>query len=376
MAYLTLDRSKLQANFDHLQELFTSHDIDWGITTKLLCGNKLFLNEVIRLGHLELLDSRISNLRAIKELSPEAQTVYIKPPASALIEDLVKWADVSFNTELATIRAISAEAVRQDRQHLIIIMIEMGDLREGVLREDIVAFYEQVFQLPNIKIIGIGTNLNCLNGVMPSEDKLIQLGLYKKIIELTNNVDIQWISAGTTVTIPLLKAGGLPQAINHFRIGEALFFGQDLVAEDTFAGMHDDVLELHAQIIELAEKPTTPSGTLGKNPFGVTAEAESNGSTSHRAILDVGYLDISPQYLEPVDERLEVIGGSSDMLVLNVGDNEAGLKVGSYVKFRLKYMGALHLMNSTYIDKFVVDESGEQISELVEAELEVVAAGS
>jgi predicted amino acid racemase len=369
VAYLTLNRPKLQANFDFLEHLFGEHHIDWGITTKLLCGHKLFLNEVIRLGRLELLDSRISNLRAIKELAPEAQTVYIKPPASALIEELVTWADVSFNTELETIRAISAEAVRQDRQHLIIIMIEMGDLREGVLREDIVEFYEQVFQLPNIKIIGIGTNLNCLNGVMPSEDKLIQLGLYRTIIELKNNVNIQWVSAGTTVTLPLLMAGGLPRAINHFRIGEALFFGQDLVAEGTFAGMHDDVLELHAQVIELAEKPTTPSGPLGKNPFGVTAETEGGGGTSHRAILDVGYLDISPQYLEPVDPRLDVIGGSSDMLVLNVGDNEAGLRVGSYVTFRLKYMGALHLMNSAYIDKFVLDESGRQIADLPQAQL-------
>lgn len=70
-----------------------------------------------------------------------------------------------------------------------------------------------------------------------------------------------------------------------------------------------------------------------------------------------------------MDERTEVIGGSSDMLVLNVGENEAGLKVGSYVKFRLKYMGALHLMNSAYIDKFVLDESGEQIAERPEGEL-------
>ncbi len=365
MAYLTLDRPKLEANFNHLEGLLGARGIDWGITTKLLCGNKLFLNEVIRLGRLELLDSRMSNLRAIKELSPQAQTVYIKPPSRAIIEELVTWADVSFNTELETIRAISAEAVKQDKTHLIIIMIEMGDLREGVLREDIVAFYEQVFRLPNIRIIGIGTNLNCLNGVMPSEDKLIQLGLYKTIIELKNGVEIQWVSAGTTVTLPLLLAGGLPAAINHFRIGEALFFGQDLVHENTFEDMHDDVLELHAQVIELAEKPTTPSGVLGKNPFGQTAENEAEGpSTTHRAILDVGYLDISPQYLTPVDPRLEVIGGSSDMLVLNVGDNEAGLKVGSYVTFRLKYMGALHLMNSPYIDKFVLDAAGEKIADL------------
>ncbi|CAM3636407.1 hypothetical protein DESA109040_18400 [Deinococcus saxicola] len=48
MAYLTLSRPKLQANFDHLAHLSSGRGIDWDITTRLLCGNKLFLNEVIR----------------------------------------------------------------------------------------------------------------------------------------------------------------------------------------------------------------------------------------------------------------------------------------------------------------------------------------
>ena len=78
-------------------------------------------------------DSRISNLKNIKKLAPHVQTVYIKPPAKRSIVSIVRYADVSFNTEIYTIKMLSAEAQRQNKVHKIIIMIEMGDLREACL---------------------------------------------------------------------------------------------------------------------------------------------------------------------------------------------------------------------------------------------------
>ena len=363
MAYMTLSRPKLKQNFDKLEALFASHGISWGVTSKLLCGNRRYLKELLDLGSREILDSRVSNLKKVKELCPEAQTVYIKPPAKRAVPDVVRYVDVSFNTELKTIRLLSEEAVKQGKRHKIVIMIEMGDLREGVMRDEVVEFYEQVFHLPNIDVIGLGTNLNCLSGVMPSEDKLIQLGLYKKIIELEHGVTIPWVSAGTSVTIPLLLQGGVPESVNHFRIGETLFFGLNLVTGETLEGFHRDVLELHAEIIEVAKKPMTPSGELGENPFGERRELEPGTpvTLSHRAILDIGYLDINPDYLIVQDPTMTILDASSDMLVLDLGDNPNGLEVGDTIAFELKYMGALHLMNSSYIDKLVVDEVGTVI---------------
>lgn len=364
MAYLNLNRDKLRHNYHHLENLFASHGISWGIVTKLLCGNRRFLTEVLNLGATEIQDSRVSNLRKIKEIRPEVQTVYIKPPAKRSIHDIVKYVDVSFNTELATIRALSEEAVRQGKLHKIVIMLEMGDLREGVLRDSIVAFYEEIFRLPGISVIGLGTNLNCLNGVMPNEDKLIQLGLYKKIIELEYGVTIPWVTAGTSVTIPLLKQGRVPDTVNHFRIGEALYFGLNLFTGEPLESMHTDVLTLHAEVIEVAEKPSVPSGELGENPFGAKADVDTAGptGTSHRAILDIGYLDINPDYLIPLRDDLTIIDATSDMLVLDLGDNPMNISVGDTVPFALKYMGALHLMNSHYIDKLVVTNEQEAIA--------------
>lgn len=356
MAYITLNKTKLKENFEFLKATFSKNHVEWGVVSKLLCGNRLFLQELIDLGVEEVHDSRISNLAMVKSLNPNIQTAYIKPVSKRNIGKMVQFADVSLNSELESIRWISEEAVAQNRNHKIIIMVETGDLREGVMGEHLVEFYSQIFQLPNIEIIGLGTNLNCLNGVMPSTDKLIQLSLYKQIIELKFNKKIPWISAGTSVTIPLMLTQQLPKGINHFRVGETLFFGVDLFEEKIIEGMNGDVFELHAEIIEMQEKPLLPVGNLAANPQGEIMEVDQSlyGKSSFRAIIDIGLLDVDPKYLLPCDAEYEILGASSDMLIINLGENLQNYKVGDTLNFDLKYMGALSVLNSDYIDKKVI----------------------
>jgi predicted amino acid racemase len=358
MAFLKLYRKKLQENYAFLDTLFKERKIEWGVVTKLLCGNTIYLKEVIDLGVMEMHDSRISNLKKIKKLNPAIQTVYIKPPSKLNIEKIVKYADVSFNTEIYTIQMLSQEATKQNKTHGIIIMIEMGDLREGVMGEELLSFYEQVFSLPNIEIRGIGTNLNCLSGVMPTQDKLIQLSLYKQLIEAKFNVKIPWVSGGTSVAIPLMLKNARPMAVNHFRVGEALFFGKDLFTGKTIKGMHNDVFKLYAEIIEITEKSNIPSGELGENVAGNTFEIDENkdlNATSLRAILDFGLLDMQPRYLAPTDDAISIIDSSSDMTVIDISDSKKSYKVGDLISFNIQYMGALYLLNSNYIEKTVTD---------------------
>lgn len=356
MAFLKLYKQKLQENYIFLDTIFKERNIQWGVVTKLLCGNTIYLKEIIALGVTEMHDSRISNLKKIKKLNPSIQTVYIKPPSKRNIESIVKFADVSFNTEIYTIQMISEEAKKQNKFHGIIIMIEMGDLREGVLGEELLSFYEQVFSLPHIEIRGIGTNLNCLSGVMPTQDKLIQLSLYKQLIEAKFNVTIPWVSGGTSVAVPLMLKNARPMAVNHFRIGEALFFGKDLFTNETITGLHNDVFMLYAEIIEITEKANNPIGELGENVAGNTYEMADNvdlSETSLRAILDFGLLDMQPQYLSPMDENISIIDSSSDMTVIDISTSTKNYKVGDLVAFKLQYMGALYLLNSDYIEKIV-----------------------
>ncbi|MEX2511307.1 MAG: alanine/ornithine racemase family PLP-dependent enzyme [Cyclobacteriaceae bacterium] len=356
MAFLNLYRDKLKNNFEFLREKFNENHVSWGVVSKILCGNRKYIKELIDMGADEIHDSRISNLAKVKEINPNVQTVYIKPPSKRNLADMVKYADVSLNSELNTIKWISDEAFKQNKNHKIIIMVETGDLREGVMGDHLIDFYSKIFELPNLEVIGLGTNLNCLNGVMPSADKLIQLSLYKQIIELKFNKKIPWVSAGTSVTIPLMLHKQLPKGVNHFRVGETLYFGIDLFEEKTIEGMHGDVFELFTEIIEMQEKPLLPTGNLASNPQGTVADIDESlyGKSSFRAILDLGLLDVDPKYLIAEDGQFEILGASSDMLIINLMENPKKYKVGDLVKFRLKYMGALAILNSSYIEKRVV----------------------
>ncbi len=357
MAYLELHKSRLNHNYKFLSKLFGDRNIEWGVVAKLLCGNKNYIQEILNLGVMEIHDSRISNLKVVKDINPEVQTVYIKPPAKRSILKIVKYADVSFNSEYTTIKMLSEEAVKQGKLHKIIIMIEMGDLREGILGENVIEFYSSVFELPGIKVVGLGSNLNCLHGVMPSQDKLIQLSLYKQLIEAKFNRTIPWVSGGTSVTIPLLLKNLRPMGVNHFRVGEILYFGLNLFTMKTVKGMKDDVFKLHAEIIELHEKPMVPTGELAENPSGELLEIDESkyGKSSYRAIIDIGLLDISPEYLIPDDKKIEISGASSDMLVIDLGKTRRNYKVGDLISFKLRYMGALSILNSDYIEKKIVE---------------------
>jgi predicted amino acid racemase len=145
----------------------------------------------------------------------------------------------------------------------------------------------------------------------------------------------------------------IPKGVNHFRVGETLYFGVNLFEDKLIPGMKEDVFEFAAQIIEITEKPMVPMGELGANPQGDVMEVDTAlyGQTHYRAILDVGLLDLDPKYIVPFKDNYEVVGASSDMLVLDLRKNKSKLKVGDMLRFRLKYMGALQLLNSDYVEK-------------------------
>ncbi len=356
MAFIQLNKEKLKHNFDFLNDLFEHNNINWAIVTKLLCGNRSYLKEVIDLGLRQVGDSRLSNLRVIKSIDPGIETIYIKPPAQRSLPSVVRYADISLNTELYTINLLNEEAKKQNKIHKIIIMIEMGDLREGVMGHRLIDFYGKIFNLPNIEVIGIGTNLNCLYGIMPSQDKLIQLGLYKQLIENKFNRKIPFVSGGSSVTIPLLVKKILPASVDHFRVGESLFFGKDLFTEKLIKGMKNGIFTLYAEIIELNEKPVVPTGEIGVNVAGEKPRFDDRdlGKKSYRAILDFGLLDTDIDNLELTDKSLTISGASSDMLVVDMGTRKPEYGIGDLIEFKLNYMGALNIMNSNYIEKKIV----------------------
>lgn len=364
MSHITLHKEKLIHNYHFLKTLFTKHSIEWAVVAKILCGNEMFLKCLLEITEQEVCDSRLMNLKRIKKLSPDTRTIYIKPPAKRLAASIVKYADVSFNSELDTVKALSEEAVNQQKIHRVVIMVEMGELREGVMSDALEKLYGEIIRLPGIEVAGIGMNLNCLNGILPDREKLAELIAHTKDLENIYHKEIPTITAGSSVTIPLLFSGEVPEGINHFRIGETLFFGTDVFHDTHISGMQQDVFRLTAEVLEITEKPMVPNGLAGTNLTGdrpVFDEADCD-KTSVRVIVDLGLLDIDPSDIVPLTKGLEIAGASSDMMVLNMTDGNPDLKVGDTLDFGMNYMAVLRAMNSEYVDKVVHTDGTEKIN--------------
>ena len=354
MNQLNIDLIALRHNIRQIDQWVSARPhASWTLTTKVLCGHAGVLEALAALGIRSMADSRLSNLEVIEELDPDVETWYLRLPHLPVADDVVRLADVSLNSEIEVIEALDEAARAQGRTHRIVIMIELGDLREGVLPGSLISFYEHVFELPNIEVIGIGSNLGCLSGAVPTIDQFAQLCLYHELLELKFGRPLPVLSAGTSAALPLLRDGQVPTKVNHFRIGESVFLGTDLVQGGGLEGLRQDVITLEVYIVELREKSLAPTGeTTDMMPFESLQSSESApGQRGYRAIVTVGQLDTDVRGLTPVNEDYEIVGASSDLSVVYVGDNEEGLKVGDTIQFRASYGALVRLMLSKYIEK-------------------------
>jgi predicted amino acid racemase len=367
MNRLTIDLLALRHNISQINRWVSGHrDASWTLTTKVLCGHEGVLAALGALGIRSMADSRLSNLQAIAGLGKDVETWYLRLPHLPVIEDVVRLSDVSLNSELGVIEALDAAARAQGKTHRVVIMIELGDLREGVLPGSLVEFYERAFQLRNIEVIGIGSNLGCLSGAVPSIDQFSTLCLYHELLELKFKRPIPLVSAGTSASLPLLRDRLLPAKVNHFRIGESAFLGTDLIHGEPLEGLRDDAMTLEVDVVEIREKSLAPSGeTTDMMPFESLATTEqAPGSRGYRAVVTVGQLDTDIAGLTPVDDRYEIVGASSDLAVVNVGENPEGLSVGDTICFRPSYGSLVRLMLSKYIDKVVTPSLGSFAREI------------
>ncbi len=361
MSRININLDALKHNVSAVKRLMDLHDAKWVAVTKALCGNEDLLQALRVMGVPAIGDSRLSNLETAKDVIPDVERWYLRGPLPSVVDEVVRCSEVSLNSEIETIELLNAEAAKLDRVHGIIIMVELGDLREGILPGGLVKFYEHVFELPHINVLGIGANLGCLAGAVPTVDQLMQLVLYRELLELKFDHKLPLCSAGTTATLPLTLNGQLPEAVNHFRIGEALLLGTDLINGGQLPYMRGDVFTLEAEISEIKEKGLVPLAETASVSRMAEIEQEETtpGQRGYRALVNVGQLDTDLTGLTPVDPSHRIAGGSSDITVVNLGEETGGLRVGDLITFKVNYSALVRLMMSKYIDKVFTPELPE-----------------
>ena len=348
--YLTIDLKKIEHNSRTIVTLCNDHGINVSGVTKVVCGNPEVARAILRGGVKTIADSRLENIERMQQAGVDADYTLLRLPPLSAVEEVVQHTTCSLNSELAVIQVLSAAANKQHKVHEVILMVELGDLREGVMPENLPAIVEEVIKLPAIRLVGLGANLACYAGVVPSRDNMNQLVALADQLQRQFGINLSILSAINSSGLELIASGRMPQRINHARIGEAILLGRETTHRRPWPDTYQDAFQLHAEILELKRKPSRPHGELAEDAFGHQPTFADNGE-GLRALLNVGREDVDIEGITPLDKRLKILGASSGYLVLDVSAAEGKLRVGDELGFSLNYSALLAAMTSKYVKK-------------------------
>lgn len=352
---LYIDKEKIYENAKCVVDLCRKNEIGVSGVIKGVNGIESVADSFIRAGCTEIASSRLEQLVDLKKHRPEVKTMLLRLPMKNEINEMVRFVDVSLNSEKNTVDLIEKACEKYVKEHQVILMLDLGDLREGFFYPD--ELFELAIHieknLKHLKLAGIGTNLGCYGSVKPTEKNLGLLCALAERIEKEIGRRLEYISGGATSSLPLLVSGKMPERVNNLRIGEGILLNMDLpeIWEVKIDGMHQDTFILKAQIVEIKEKPSYPVGELFIDAFGNKPVYEDRGIRK-RALLALGKQDFALEdKLIPLDPDIVVIGSSSDHMIVDIEDSKHHYNIGDTVGFRMFYGPMLHLCSSEWVRK-------------------------
>jgi predicted amino acid racemase len=350
---IEIELDKLAYNARKQTALYGSKGICVTAVTKGFCSSPRIANTLLDSGIRSFGESRITNIQKMQEAGIGAQFILIRSPMPSEIERVVDFIDVSLNTEISVIRLLARQAAKRGKIQRIILMIELGDLREGILPSDVVPIVAEVMGLRSVKLIGIGTNLACYGGVRPTESKMRELSAIAGNLQQQYGITFEIVSGGNSANYQWFVSTPDVGLINHLRIGEAILLGCDTLTRERIPGLYTDAFTLVAEVIELKTKPSRPYGEIAQDAFGRVPVFEDKGNIE-RAILALGRQDVDSSAIKP-RIKADVLGACSDHLILDVSG--LGLEVGAEVQFDVGYSALLRAMTSPYVEKVYLPRS-------------------
>lgn len=347
---IEVNLDKITQNTRVMTDLCACFKIQVAGVTKVACGSPHVAQAMLSGGVRQIADARLENLVRLRENGVCGDLLLLRIPMLSQAPDVVAYADLSLNSELEVIGGLSREALRRNKKHKIILMIDVGDLREGVLPEDAPEVVERILAMDGVTLEGIGTNLSCYGGIIPSLTNMSMLVEVADRLESRFKIHLNIISGGNTGVVSLVREGKIHPRINHLRIGEGILLGVNSLDRQPLPDMAQDAFVLKAEIIELNQKPTVPVGEQGQDAFGGAPKFKDRGVRA-RAILGLGREDIDVANIAPLDEQAEVLGASSDHLLVDIQNCRRAYRVGEVMAFRMGYSALLAAMTSPYVAK-------------------------
>ena len=351
---LTVDTGKLYNNIKTVADDCSAQGISIAGVIKGFNGIYEAALQFVKAGCSQLATSRMEQIIDAREKGIDAEFMLVRIPMLSEAEEVAAYADMSLNSEIEVIRAIDRACEKFGRTHGIILMADLGDLREGYWDKDELvetAVYIEN-ELKNVKLTGVGTNLGCYGSIKPTVDKMNELADIACRIEEKIGRELDIVSGGATSSYPLVLDKVMPAKINHLRMGEGIILAYDLqeIWGLDMSRLSQEVFTFKAEVIEVKNKPTHPVGEIFIDGFGRMPEYEDRGIRK-RALLATGKLDYAlNDKIFPKMKGIELIGASSDHAILDIEDCEEKIKLGDIIEFNVSYPSLMYLTNSRYIN--------------------------
>ena len=343
---IEVDLRKMRHNAETVVGRLKERGIRVTGVTKAVCGHPAIAQAMLDGGCTGLAEARLSNVRRLRKADINCPITMIRTPMLSQVDEVVQLCEASYNTEILVIAGLAAAAIRKKRVHDIILMVEMGDLREGILRGNVGAIAQQVMNMPGVALKGIAANFACLSGIAPTAAKMAALSSLSNEIEGQCGPYMETVSGGNSANLPWALGKQPIGRVNDLRLGEAILLGVDPITGEQIDGMSTDAFTLIAEVIETDAEPTPPSIAL-VNPDLAKLRLVSNDAGARRLILALGQQDTDIQGLT-MPPGTTLIGATSDHLV--VGTHLSTLRVGTEMKFQMNYNGLMRAMAAPDIE--------------------------
>lgn len=333
---ITINLEKLKYNIQHSYALCKEKSVNLAVVTKSICADSNIIELINNTEISTIADSRIDNFA---KMSTDKTRLLIRPSIPSESESVICYSDASFQTELATIKALGDAATSANKSHTILIMVDLGDLRDGVMHTDkdsIITMAEYIHSHDYLKLGGVAANYNCFLGLQPDNDNMSILAECYHMLKDYFDVDEPVVSGGNSSSVSLLAGSNIaiPDEINQFRMGEAIMLGRDPADNTLIDGYNHDVFTLEVPLLEVHTKP------IKNAPY----------TTMRRGVLSIGQQDLQIAHILPVDERIKVLGSCSDECVIDLSDAPE-YQTGDIVKFNLEYGALMTAFAGSFINK-------------------------
>ncbi|WP_299864708.1 alanine/ornithine racemase family PLP-dependent enzyme [uncultured Hoeflea sp.] len=348
---LEIDLGKIRQNARSLVERLKVRGIAVTGVTKAVCGHPGVARAMLDGGVSGLAEARISNVMRLRRAGITCPVSMIRTPLPSQLDDIVLNCQTSYNTEMSVIAGLASASMRMKTVHSIILMVEMGDMREGILPEHLGAVARQVLGMPGVVLKGIGANFACLQGQVPEASDMSDLSRIAKKLEVMFDFRLATISGGNSANLPWALGQDQPYRINDLRLGEAILLGVDPISGHPIDGLWTDAFALIAEVIETQANPEVFRLTKGDPATPCSAAGDAPVA---RSILAIGRQDTDVEGLTMPGSGV-LVGATSDHTVMATSRQHP--RVGSEVRFQMNYSALMHAMAAPDIVKVPLGEA-------------------